>query len=161
MRDWWINLSLRDKQFLSGGALVLSCFLLYSLIWSPLTQTINHLRNQIRQSYELLHWMQHADAQITALAKTSQTKTALNNQSLLSVVQAQLTNSHFASHLTQLRQAENDSVQVSLQKIDFDEFMRFIMMLWKTYNLVVVQMTATPTAVVGEVNIEMVVRAIT
>lgn len=159
MKEWWQNLSLRDKQMLSLGSFVVALFLLYEVIWSPFSGKIDTMRHQVQHNQELLAWMQTADQRIRVLEKNSQSKAAQVNGSVLSIVQSAVNKSPLAQHVTQLRQAENDSVQFNLQKVDFDQLIVLLTDLSNEYGLIVGQFTATPTGKPGEVTADVVVKA--
>ncbi|MEO8401434.1 MAG: type II secretion system protein GspM [Gammaproteobacteria bacterium] len=159
MKEWSNNLSLREKQTLSLGSVLVILFLLYEIIWSPFSNKLDNLRSQIQHNRELLTWMQNAEQHMDSLKKSMQSKSTQQNSSLLSIVQSQINKSPLQRHVTQLRQSENDSVEFNLQKADFDQLILVLTDLWKKYNLIVAQMTITPTDVPGEVTADVVIRA--
>jgi type II secretory pathway component PulM len=156
MKDWWINLPLRDKQLLLLGGLVVFLFLLYEMVWSPLASANDSLRVRILKGEETLTSMQNADQLIQHLITSSQKKTRQQGQSSLGILQGEINKSKFASHVTQLRQTENESVQVNMTKVNFDELLVFLNMLWKKYDVIVSQISVVPTGVAGEVNVDII-----
>jgi len=158
MKDWWLNLALREKQMILAGSFVVMVFLLYEIIWSPLVNANNHLRDRIQQSQHTLRSMQNADQLIQHLLKESQEKRNGTTQSILGVMQTEINHSQFASHVTALTQAENDSVQFNLRKIDFDQFLIFLTAVWKKHGFVVSQITVMPTGTPGEVSVNVLMK---
>ncbi len=159
MKEWWQNLALREKQILALGALVVLLFVLYEIIWSPFTNKISSMRTEVQTNQKLLKWMQNADQLIQTLTKNSKTKSSQLTGSLLSLMQTEVNKSTLASHVTQLRQGENDSVQMNFQKVDFDALIIFLTDLANRYGLIVSQVTITPTHLPGEVMADVVVRS--
>lgn len=157
MKDWWQNLALREKQILSLGAAVVLLFILYEIIWSPFTNKIATMRTQVQHNQELLTWMIQADHRIQTLSKSAQ-NTTQTTESLLGIMQSEVNKSSLAKHVTQLRQAENDAVQLDLQKVDFDRLIVFLTALSNQYGIIVSQFTATPTGTPGEVMASVVVQ---
>ena len=47
MKEWWMNLGLREKQSVSIGSLVVLLFILYEIIWSPISSHNDALRDEI------------------------------------------------------------------------------------------------------------------
>lgn len=159
MKDWWLNLALREKQMVAAGSLVIILFLLYEIIWSPLVLMNDNLRIRIQHNRDTLTSMQNTNQLIQHIEKTSQEKRQKPKESLLGILQTEINKSIFASHVMQLHQAESDAVQFNLTKVDFDKALVFLTSLWKTYNIIVSQMTVTPTGTPGEVMMDVTVKA--
>ncbi len=159
-REQWQRLSLREKQAALIGGIAIGIFLLYEIIWAPLANSVDQLHNRVAQNRELLSWMQETDTQMHALSQTTTKKSMQENASLLSTMQSDIKKTTFASHVSQLRQAENNTVQMNLQKVSFDEFIRWLIGLGSESGLVVTQVSVLPTGVLGEVNVNLVVEKI-
>lgn len=154
MKDWWLNLSLREKQVVGYGGILFVLALLYLLIWSPFTDKVDSMRSQIERDRELAAWMQQTDQQIQNLIK-KQSSNSQASGSLLGMVQEKIKKSPLASHLKQMRQAENNAVQLSLQQVDFDQVLRWLIDLWMKQGVTISQITVTPGEKPGTVNAEM------
>lgn len=157
MRDRWNNLNLREKQMLSLGSLVIVSLLIYFFLWSPLDSSVSNLRNQIEHDQELLTWMQDANKQIQSIGKTS-APTLRPKGSLLSTIQKEVNRSPLAKNLNQLHQADNDSVQVSFQKVNFDQLMIWLIDFSKRENLTITQIVITPSHVSGIVTADLILK---
>jgi type II secretory pathway component PulM len=155
MKNWWSNLSFREKQTVSMGAALLLIFLIYEIIFAPLSSHVNSLRQKVRSNQALLHWMQDSDARISSLEKTQKQQTRNTSTSLLSVVQNGINNSAIAQNVTQLQQSENDSVQMKLQKVGFDTFIQWLTAICQQQQLIILQMTSTPDGDPGTVDLEL------
>jgi type II secretory pathway component PulM len=158
MKDWWMNLAVREKQSLIIGSACVFLFLLYELIWSPFTTNIDDMRNRIQHNQELLAWMQNADKRIETLEKSSKGSATQNTGSLLGIMQAQVNTSPFAKSVKQLRQSDNESVQLSLQKIDFDKLVIWLAELGQKQGIIVDQMAITPGDAPGVINANFIVK---
>jgi len=158
MKDRWLNLSLREKQVLIAGGVIVILFLLYTLTWSPLINNNNRLRTRIQHSQNTLRWMQNADQHIQHLLESAQKKNHSFTGSVLSILQTEINKSELAPYVTQLQQVENDSVQFNLRKVSFDQLIIFLTSLWEKYHVIVSQITVTPTGAPGEVNADVIVQ---
>lgn len=158
MKDWWLNLALREKQTVAAGSFVVVLFLLYTLIWSPLSDLNDNLRTRIPRSQETLSAMQSTDQLIQHITKEVKEKRNQPTGSLLGLMQTEINQSKFASHVTQLRQAENDSVQFNLRKVDFDQLLVFLTSLWKKQGVIISQITVIPMEAPGEVTVDITVK---
>lgn len=153
MKEWWMNLGLREKQFVSSGSLIILLFLLYEIMWAPISYHNDDLRNEILRNQKLLIWMQQADHRIQATQKMLQRNTTIKTPAaLLSILQKEVKQSPIANNLNQINQAENNSVQMTFQKVNFDLLAKWLTDLWLKHGLSVSQMTATPNGAMGIVD---------
>lgn len=150
MKEWWNNLILREKQMVSLGALIIGAAFIYLVLWSPLDNHVSQLRSQILNNQELLAWMKKTDKRIEILEKKPEHNASKpSSGSPLAIVQKQIKTSPLAKSLDQLHQAENNSVQLTFKKVNFDKLMTWIIALTKQQGLIVTQMTVTPSATAG------------
>lgn len=156
MKEWWNNLSLRDKRIVFFGGIIVIITLLYFFILQPLSDKNAMLRTQIEHNKQLLAWMKAANKQIAVLQKKSTNiSTPHSNASALSIVQNEIKQSSLAGKFTQLKQAEDDSVQLNFQAVNFDELIVWLTDLWQTHGLIVTQAAIDPTGTAGIVSAEM------
>lgn len=160
MKEWWNHLALREKQLLSLGFLFICIFLLYLLVLNPLDQKVTDIRNQISRNQELLAWMQDADKKIQSVEKSSLQNKNIGHSSgsLLSIIQKQINRTPLVSTLSQLHQVENDSVQLTFQKVDFDQLLKWLIQVSKQEGIQISQAHMTPSPSPGIVSAEIVVK---
>lgn len=159
MKEWWLNLSLREKQTVSLGAGVLAAILIYLILWAPLSYKVNQLRSTLQHSQQLLVWMQKTDQQIQTLQKISKKSHSFpTTASLLSLIQNQINQSPLAKNLSQLKQADNDTVQVSFQQIEFDKLISWLIQVWQQHGLILTQIAITPSGPPGIVTAEFILK---
>jgi type II secretory pathway component PulM len=160
MKEWWINLGLREKQTLSVGGLFLILLLLYEIIWAPISNHNDNLRSEIARNQKLLIWMQEANQRAETMQKMLQsTSSAKTSAALLNLLQKQIKTSPFENNLLQMTQAENNAVQLSFQKVNFDALIKWLTVLWKNQGLTVKQITVTPNGPLGVVDVTVQVMA--
>ena len=158
MKEWWINLGLREKQAVSIGSLFIILFILYEIIWAPLSDRNDSLRTEIQHNQKLLTWMQEADSHIQSTQKLLEKNTSgQNSAALLGLLQHEIDQSPFAKNLLQMNQAENNSVQLTFQKINFDAFIKWLTVLWQQHGLTVSHMTIKPNGSLGIVDANVVI----
>lgn len=156
MKEWWMNLALREKQVLMAGSAAVILFLLYQLIFSPLSHKIESEREHIQENRELLNWMQQADLQLKTLTKNTQIHAS--SSSLLGSVQTEINKTPLATHLKQLRQSDSNTVQFTLQQTNFDELIKWLDTVWQTQGIIVAEISITPLGTPGIVNADVVVK---
>lgn len=155
MKQWWLNLSLREKQSSVVGTMAIFLFIIYAWIWSPLDNKITTLRNQVVQNQKLLAWMQAADNQLN-LANKNQAYASLHaSGSLLSITQKEINQSNLAKQLSQLRQAESDAVQLSFKKVDFDNLITWLTHSSRQQGFSIAQLIIAPSESPGIVSAEL------
>jgi len=152
MREWFLNLSLREKQTVTFGTIIVFGFLIYALLWLPLNKSVIEMRNSIQQNQELLAWMQSADKKITALEKTHITAKQNVAGSLLSTTQNTIKASEFTKNITELKQADKNSVKLSLANVEFDNLADWLTKSWKNQGLNVSQMSVKAAETPGLVS---------
>jgi type II secretory pathway component PulM len=155
MKEWWNNLSLRDKRLASLGIIVIALTLLYMLVWLPLANKNELMRTQIQHNKQLLVWMKAANQQIEALKKNKKTyKASITGASLLSIVQNSIKLSPLKNQFTQLKQSESDSIQLNFQSVQFDALVTWLIKIWQEQSINVSHISVTSLGTTGNVNAE-------
>ena len=157
MKEWWINLPLREKQMVAVGIVFVSLFISYTTIWLPLSSRVSHLRDKIHHDQTLLTWMQDISQKINRIEQDSVVH-APGADSILALTQSAINSSSFAKQTSQLRQANDNSVQFTVKKVNFDKLVEWLTMLWQTNRLTVSQLTLTPDDALGSVSGEVVLQ---
>lgn len=153
MKNWWNQLRLRDKRFLTIGILFVAAFFIYEIFFAALMNEDTTLSEAISTQQQLLTWMQSADHRIQLLQKLSTHPTTnQNTAALLSLLQKEINNSSFAKNLVNLAQGENNTVDIQLQKVNFDTFITWLTHTTTQHNLTILQMTLTPDGALGIVD---------
>jgi general secretion pathway protein M len=159
MKAWWLNASIREKQAVSLGAAFVTLFLVYEIVFAPLANAVDTLRQKIHSGQTLLTWMQDSDKHIQTLEKSQKTAAPKSSASLLSVIQNDVNDEPIGKNISQLQQAENDSIQIHLQKVGFDALTKWLIAICQQQGLIITQMTATPTTTPGIVDADLKLQA--
>ncbi|MDR3492520.1 MAG: type II secretion system protein M [Gammaproteobacteria bacterium] len=153
MNKWWVNLSEKEKQTVTLGGIIAGIFLIYQFVWSPIADSSDQLRKKILQNQTLLSYMQESDKRIQLL-EAHQQDNSNEKSSVLTHVQNELSKTSFSTNVTQLQQSENNSVKFNLQKVSFDELVKWLTTL-SQQKISIAQMTVTPTSTPGIVEAEL------
>jgi general secretion pathway protein M len=159
MKAWWLNASIRDKQAVSLCGLFIILFLVYEIIFAPLTNAVDGLRQKIHSNQVLLTWMQETNKRIAALEKSQTAAAPKSSASLLSTIQNDINNQPIAKNISQLQQADNDSIQIRLQKVSFDALTKWLITICQQQGLIITQMTAVPGTTPGIVDADLKLQA--
>lgn len=155
---WWAERSPREKQVLTAGGIFLIFFACYQFFWSPFINYNESLREKIKLDQKNLAWMQSADLAIKSNSSGIPEKMLVKPVELLSILQQQLIANNLQTSLQSLRQASSNTIEIQLQKINFDELMRFLINLNKTYALQITQFSATANNVKGIVDAHLILQ---
>jgi len=156
LKAWWLNLTKREQQTLSIGSIVVGLFLIYELIWSPLSNGLENLRHSIISDQKILQWMQASDKHMQLLEKALEKHTLAPTVTLLGIMQKQIENSAFSKDAVVLQQVENNAVHLTLQKVDFDTFISWLIQLWQQQGILIKQINIVANGRVGLVNADIV-----
>lgn len=137
--SYFSNLSKREKYYLLSGAIILVTFIIYYFLWSPLSETNQHLFIQIRQQQELLQWMHSQQIEI----KRYDTKKPRNQnqQPLFTTVENALEESRLNQLKIQLTSKNSDRLQVQIDQIEFDKLIGWLTKLQMKYDITTSQAT--------------------
>lgn len=158
MKEWWLQLSASEKQkVLMGLALGLS-LIIYFCLWQPLNQTVTSLRSQVSRQQELWAWMQEMDQKINATQHTQ--INVHEGKSFLGTVQTLLNKSPIAPKVNDLRQIENDTVQIRFKQASFDAMITWLIRLSETVSLQISEVSIKSTSAPGIVDAEITLNVI-
>jgi type II secretory pathway component PulM len=159
LKEWWQKLSLREQQTVAFGSVVVGAFMFYMLIWGPYLERIDLLRKQIQSEQKTLAWMQAADSEIKKIEEQTKNKNAATTPvAMLSYLQKQIEQAKLNSALTGLKQVNNDAIELHFQKVEFDGFMRLLMLVLSTQNVTVTQLAVLADNTPGIVNADLMLK---
>ena len=135
MKVWFEELSRRERSILlfGGGALLL--MLLYSLLWSPLSEQNERLRGDIENQKVTLAWMQQAAQQV----KQGGAQTArhnVNGESLLTLVDRTAKSSALGGSIKRIQPDKDGGVRIWLEKAEFNQMMRWLATLSRNHGVI-------------------------
>jgi type II secretory pathway component PulM len=159
VKEWWSHLAVREQQAVAIGGSLVTLFILYQLIWSPWLNHIDQMRKRILSAQKTLVWMRSADVAIKNIEKDStQKSTSATPVELLSYLQEQINQSSLAPALKELKQSENDAVEIHFQKVSFDGLVKMLTKVVKEQPVYIAQMTATADNAPGIVNADVMLK---
>ena len=159
LKEWWNNLAPREQMIVALGSTIVGVFIFYLIIWAPYLNRIDLMRKHIQTEQKTLAWMQAANAKIIKLEEQAKNRNAvITPVVLLGLLQKQINQAGLESHLTNLKQASSDSLELHFQKIEFDKLMQLLEKIVKEQNVTVAQFSATAENAPGIVNADMVLK---
>jgi|SRR5579885_310667 general secretion pathway protein M len=159
IREWWAGLASRERLAIVTGSCAVAIFIVYQWIWIPCLDHMESMRKQIAADQKTLQWMRAADEAIQKVETKSRGKNkAATPIVLLSNLQKQIKAAGFEQYLSQLKQATNDSIEMSFRKIEFDKLVRFLISVTMDQGLTITQMSATAENAPGIVTVDIVIK---
>ncbi len=142
MKAWWQNLSSRERSAVFGLGVAACVLLIYFILWQPLSDSVNHLKQEVSNNRSLLSWMQKATTVLQQNQSTEDTPAFTTPaDQRLAVIQTSLKNLSFAKHVTQIEQTNQNDVRVVITSADFDDLTDWLVSLWKKNGIIVSDLT--------------------
>lgn len=125
MNKWIKTLSERDRLIVIYGGIVISLLLYYLVIWIPLSEKTSQLVESNAQTRELIGWMKKAKIQLIQLHQQAKNKST-SSTSLLSAIEQSVKRNRLEASASDIKQLENNRVQVSFDQVSYLAVMRWI-----------------------------------
>lgn len=155
IKEWWSNLSLRDKRILSISSALCIVFVFARLLMLPLFGLADTMRQRFQTEQATLTWMRKTDGEIQKISHQDIRKNqTLTPVILLGVLQKQITKAGLQAYLTQLKQINHESITMHFQKVEFDQLMKLLVTILNEQNVSISQMSAVSITTPGLVNAE-------
>lgn len=120
MKTWWQQLNIREQRLVVVMSALISIFILYSLIWQPMNESIATSKLKIERQQKLLTWVQES-AQRYQRAKRNSGNSS--GESLSSIVNR-------TSRIEQISitrmQPQGDDLQVWIDEISFNQLLLWL-----------------------------------
>lgn len=130
MRNWWNQLSSRERRLVGGGGVLTLTLLLYALIWQPFQNTLQRLRQTVAEQRADLAWMRQAALEAKRLRnaqdKPSSSPSQDARRSLLIVVDQTARSAGLGTALKRVEPQGEDKVRVWLEQVDFDQLIGWL-----------------------------------
>ncbi|MBA6293038.1 type II secretion system protein M [Colwellia sp. MB3u-70] len=120
MKAWWQQLNTREQRLVSVMSVLISIFILYGLIWQPLTENIEKTTLKLERQQALLTWVTENTQRYQ---KAKRNAGANSGASLSSIVNR----TSSANNITITRmQPQGDDLQVWIDEISFNQLLTWL-----------------------------------
>ena len=120
MKSWWQQLNTREQRLVSVMSVLISIFILYGLIWQPLTENIEKTTLKLERQQALLTWVTENTQRYQ---KAKRNAGANSGASLSSIVNR----TSSANNITITRmQPQGDDLQVWIDEISFNQLLTWL-----------------------------------
>lgn len=134
IKKHWFGLNVRERWIVGGGGVVALLIVFYSLLWSPLQNSLEYMNTSVQSMRTNLVWMEQQSQVIKSGAGRKQSSTVRGaNQSLLSVLEQTARQAGIREAIQRLTPNQQNEVRVMLENVDFNRWMRWVDSLNKNY----------------------------
>ncbi len=153
--NYWNNLNERERWLVGIGSVCILIYLFYLLIYSPLTTAVNDKTQQLIEKQETVAWMQQVRQQTKIKSKAQ----PISNTKLLALIGNQLNDKPFRQFPYQLQQTGPGDIQLSFDRVPYQQFLSWLWTLNNEYIFTLKQFTAEQTATPGVVKLLVIISA--
>jgi len=127
VKAWFDSLELRERRVLIIGALLLAVALFYVMVWEPLEDGVENLRERNAEQQALLQWMRQATAEVKQLRGSSGRPAQLaKGQSLLAAIDRAARSTQLGGALKRVQPDGSTRARVWLEGASFDLLVRWL-----------------------------------
>lgn len=153
--DQWQTLSFRERVMLGMGVVTTVILLIYAILWSPLSNAVTHLQQQVASQQKLLQWMQHAVQKIQQLKQGEMPLTThRKNEPLLELTERTITDKNLSRYLQQVQQPQANQLLLKFQQVPFDPLMSWLQTLLSQYAIQIKKINIKKTQAIGIVDVD-------
>lgn len=142
----------REKKILNSGILVVSIFIIYTLIFKPMNDSIVRLEKSNANNQQLLGWMTQSVASIKG-SSSGRSVTKRNGRSLNVIINTTASSAQISISRSQPR--DNNQYQIWLDKAMFNDLLLWLNILNKDYGIFVSSINLGVTEVKGQVRVNL------
>jgi len=121
MNDAFEKLGKRDQLMVIILGFIFSVFVLYSIVWAPISTSVENAKKSYQEEYALLSWMKAQEANVLEGRKNPGNKRSVGNESLLALVNNKA--QHFSLPLKRYEPDGDNKLRVWLESVPFDTVM--------------------------------------
>lgn len=151
MKNYWQNLNEREQKLLIAGSVILVIYLIYSMVYLPITRTIKTNFLELQEKKQTLGWMQNIETKYVIKKRKN-----ISSSELLSILAQQITHTSFRKYQYQLQQNGSGEIQLSFNEVPFNACIKWLESFSKQYAIKVKQITGEKTQTPGLVKLSVV-----
>lgn len=143
-KKYWADLQPRERLILFWGGLVVVAILLYALLLQPLYRAVSFMEASLPGLRSNLVWMRQTDQLLeNGVGVSTSQLDAGAGESLLSVIESTARRAKIRKSIQQMVPGKNNAeVSVILEGADFNQWLRWVDILYKKNGVDIRQVTA-------------------
>lgn len=154
MKEWYAGLQPRERLIVQAGAIALALLLFYATVWDPLTGGARAKAEAVSAEQKQLSWMRQAAEDVKRLRPESEQIAAQlpAGQSLLGVIDQTAKAAGLGAALKRVKPEGDNKVSVWMEDAAFDDVVRWLENLHRSYGVEVDNITVDKKNVAGKVD---------
>lgn len=160
LKQWFNNLSLRERQMVVVAAAVVVLFIIYQA-WSSFSTHVDELRQRVNNQQSIQAWMQQAANEVKQLrgsgASASRPK---GKQLLLGLIDRSAKENNLGSNLQKVQPEGQQGARIWLEKAVFDNVVSWLDMLQYQHGLVITDISIDSQDDTGTVNARVLIESL-
>jgi len=154
MKAWFLSLTLRERYMVQLAGLVVLVFMVYLLIWNPISERYQKNKKNVASATETLKWMKSAAAEVNELRGGKLiTERPQNKQFVLGLVDRTARKAGLGAVMKRVQPEGEAGVRVWFENAVFDDFVRWLALIEDKHGLFVNEINIEQTESTGLVNV--------
>ena len=156
MKAWFFSLTQRERTMVEIAAALTMVFLLYVLVFEPITNNYERNKNNLATAVETLEWMRSASQEVAKLrGGNSSAVKPQDKKFILGVVDRSVRKAGLANVMKRVQPEGDLGVRVWFENAAFDDLMVWIATMESEHNLRVNEINIEETESTGLVNVRL------
>lgn len=153
MKAWFAELQPRERMLVIAGAVAAGLLFFYAAVWDPLVSGASAKAVAVEEQQKLLAWMQQAAADVKRLRPASAAPAQIpGGQSLLGIIDQTSKSEGLGVAVKRVKPEGENKVGVWMEEASFDDMVRWIENLHRTYGVQVENITIDRKNMPGKVD---------
>lgn len=159
MKQWWHNLTPREQKVVMFGAIILLIMIVHFFIWSPLSDSVDLLKQNVSQDRDLLTWMKLNLPRIDTTKIGAKSAQPVNPADMFATVQQSIATSGLKSETQNIEQQKVGTIKVSFNAVGFDNLMNWLIILHRDFGITPIEVHLDRIAEEGTVKGEVLLQS--
>lgn len=154
MKQWFLGLSQRERLMVSAATTVVGVFLLYLLIWQPISNHFQQLAQDVSNDNETLLWMKQAASELRQLRGNDPlANRPQGRQFVLGMIERTAKSGKLGGVMKRVQPEGQNGVRVWFEDAAFDDVLQWLAILDSAHGLLVKEITIEKQQNPGLVNV--------
>jgi len=156
MKYWFLNLSLRERQMVVAAVVVTLLYLLFLLVWQPISDSYERNKKNVLTASETIRWMNKAAKEVKQLGGSNLVDSQTRGKGfILGVIDRSVRKAGLANVMKRVQPEGSTGVRIWFENATFDEFFKWLTAVEDKQGLIVNEINIEKTESTGLVNIRL------
>lgn len=156
--SFYSQLSPRDQKALTWGGVLMLVFLLYAMVWEPLTEKNEQLQSRIKQHQGNHQQLNQIVTRYNVLKKKASPATKTMQGSLFAMVDKTSQQQNIKKAIKKMTPVGDTKVNIRFEGVEFNAFIKWLVGISKDYGISVERINAQRDEA-GKADIQLVIKS--